>query len=150
MEYDSTADTLKHIKTVDTLIASVIRALMERADNHDYSKLYPPEKEIFDEYTPKLKGVTYGSAEYKTYLKQMQVALDHHYSKNKHHPEHYENWIHEMDLIDIIEMVCDWKAATMRHNDGDIIKSVNINKDRFGISDQLFDIIMNTIHHFRW
>ena len=41
-------------------------------------------------------------------------------------------------------MFFDWKAATERHDDGDIYKSLNINKDRFKISDQLINILKNT------
>lgn len=41
--------------------------------------------------------------------------------------------------------VCDWKAAVMRHADGDINKSVEINTKRFNISPQLVAIIKNTI-----
>ena len=49
-----------------------------------------------------------------------------------------------MDLFDLIEMFFDWKAATERHNDGDINKSIEINKERFKMSDQICDIFKNT------
>lgn len=42
-------------------------------------------------------------------------------------------------------MFIDWKAATERHADGDIIKSIEINKNRFKISDQLIKILLNTV-----
>jgi len=42
------------------------------------------------------------------------------------------------------EMFFDWKAATERHNDGNIFKSIKINQDRFKYSDQLADIFTNT------
>ncbi|MNN93988.1 hypothetical protein D3C81_2125340 [compost metagenome] len=51
-------------------------------------------------------------------------------------------------MLDIIEMFCDWKAATMRHNDGDIRKSIEMNKERFGYSDDLLNIFMNTVSLF--
>jgi len=53
--------------------------------------------------------------------------------------------IEYMNLIDIIEMLCDWKAATKRHNDGDIKKSIEINQKRFGYSDELKSILLNTL-----
>ena len=49
-----------------------------------------------------------------------------------------------MNLIDIIEMLCDWKAATMRHNDGNIYKSIDLNQKRFKYSNELKDIFINT------
>ena len=47
--------------------------------------------------------------------------------------------------LDILEMLCDWKAATLRHKDGDIRKSIEINQKRFGYSDELKRIFLNTL-----
>ncbi len=77
-------------------------------------------------------------------MAEMKPAIDHHNSANRHHPEHFEGGIHEMNLIDLLEMMCDWKAATLRHNDGDIMKSIEINQKRFGYSDELAAILRNT------
>ena len=144
MSYDSKSDTLLHIKRVSQLLTEASVELIKRANVHDNTKLENPEKELFDEYTPKLKDSTYGSDEYKDHLKGLKVALDHHYANNSHHPEHYPNGINGFDLFDLIEMFFDWKAATERHADGDIIKSIEINKKRFDMSDQLCDIFSNT------
>lgn len=143
-KYDSTQDTLQHIRRVQQLLNDVAAKLVERARVHDISKLLSPEKEAFDIATPKLKGLTYGSDEYKQALADLGVALNHHYSANTHHPEHYESGVNGMSLLDVIEMFCDWKAATERHADGCINKSIEHNKTRFNISDQLVDILKNT------
>jgi hypothetical protein len=55
--------------------------------------------------------------------------------------------LEQMTLVDLMEMLCDWKAATLRHADGDIMKSVNQNQERFGYSDELRMILANTA---RW
>lgn len=144
MNYDSKTDTLLHIKRVAQLLTEASAELIRRANVHDNSKLNSPEKEFFDEYTPKLAGSTYGSDEYKEFLKQLKVGLDHHYANNSHHPEHYANGVNGFDLFDLIEMFFDWKAATERHNDGNIYKSIGINKDRFKINEQICDIFTNT------
>ena len=138
-------ETLSHIKNVSVLLTEMSKKLIDRASEHDNSKLVSPEVEIFTEFTPKLSKCTYGSDEYNEYLKEMKVALDHHYSKNSHHPEHYENGINDMDILDLFEMLCDWKAATLRHNDGDIYKSIEINSKRFGYGEQLKKILLNTV-----
>ena len=143
--YDSKEDTIKHINQVVKYIDVCIDELVYRANNHDNSKLKDPEKEIFDIYTPKLKDTTYGSEEYNTYLSEMKVALDHHYKHNRHHPEHFNSNISKMNLIDIIEMICDWLAATKRHSNGNIYKSIEHNQKRFGYSDELKQIFINTI-----
>jgi hypothetical protein len=149
--YDSKVDTLEHIKNVQAFINAVVRCLIDRAQFHDASKLEHPEKEIFDEWTPKLSGVTYGSDEYRNMLKQMKPAIDHHQQNNRHHPEFYGSAeILGMDLVDLIEMICDWKAATMRHNDGNIRRSLEINEKRFSISPQLMAVLENTVTNFGW
>lgn len=148
--YDSTQDTLKHIGTVQKLLFVVSRKLHALALKHDKTKLEDPEKKIFDVYTPKLKDTTYGSDEYKQFLKEMKVGLDHHYAENRHHPEHFPNGINDMNLIDLIEMFCDWLAATKRHNDGDINRSIKVNKDRFKYDNQLESIFNNTAKVFEY
>lgn len=144
MSYDSTNDTLRHIKRVAQLLTEAATEFIRRANVHDDSKLESPEKEMFDEYTPKLKTSVYGSDEYKEFLKGLGVALTHHYENNSHHPEHYENGVDGFDLFDLVEMFFDWKAATERHDTGNIFKSIEINKERFQLSDQVCNIMINT------
>jgi chromatin segregation and condensation protein Rec8/ScpA/Scc1 (kleisin family) len=149
-KYDSTEDTKKHIKRIGELMDEVINHLEDRKKLHDASKLFAPEKEGFDEYTPKLKDAAYGSDEYKGFLKGLKGSLDHHYSHNSHHPEFYENGIDGMDLIDVIEMFVDWKAATERTKDGNLDKSIEHNKERFKMSEQLVNIFKNTKKDLKW
>lgn len=143
-EYDSRMDTLKHIDRVRELLKDAEDNLFRRATDHDKSKLGSPEREIFDQVTPRLKGLTYGSDEYKAQLKEMGVALEHHYKHNRHHPEFHADGIKGMSLLDLIEMACDWKAATERHANGCMLESLRINKQRFGIDDQLWAVLYNT------
>lgn len=150
MSYDSYFDTQHHIDSVRENIAEFIQKLYVRAIRHDESKLIEPEKSMYDEWTPKLRESTYGSPEYKEFLENMGPALQHHYKHNSHHPEYFENGVNGMSLIDLIEMLADWKAASTRHADGDIQKSLEINKIRFGISDQLAEILNNTVQRMEW
>lgn len=150
MTYDSKRDTEQHIKTVKGLLDAVIMQLALRGRDHDKSKLRSPEKEMFDEFTPKLRDLTYGSDEYRACLAEMSKALQHHYQNNTHHPEHYENGVDDMNLLDVIEMLCDWVAATRRHADGSVRESLMINKKRFSLSPQLYKIICNTAVQMGW
>lgn len=145
--FDSTQETNKHKKRVKELLEDCSQKLFFRGILHDDSKLLSPEKQVFDEFTPKLKTSEYGSEEYKSFLNHpdMKMALKHHYEKNSHHPEHYENGIKGMNLIDLIEMICDWKASSERHQSGDLKKSIMFNQKRFGYSDELKDILLNTV-----
>ena len=148
--YDSRPDTLQHIARVQELLAQVRTDLEHRARDHDASKLVDPELETFNEYTPKLKNSTYGTDEYKGYLKGMGAGLAHHYEHNRHHPEHFGNGIDGMTLVDLVEMLADWKAATERHADGDLARSLRLQKDRFQISGQLSNVLWNTATAMGW
>lgn len=148
MDYDSTAETLKHIKRVNELLLFAAKELMDRAVNHDASKLLSPEKECFDIITPRLKSSTFGSPEYKATMEEFRPAIDHHQKNNSHHPEFYKNGIDDFDLFDLIEMFFDWKAATERHTDGDIMKSIRINQDRFNYTEQIAEILRNTANRY--
>lgn len=146
---DSRPDTYKHIQHVQANMHVLIAALLERQRDHDQSKLVSPELEVFDEYTPKLAAVTYGSPEYQSFLDAMKPALVHHYANNSHHPEFHKEGIRGMTLLDLVEMICDWKAASQRHSDGNLRKSIDINQQRFGYSDELKQIFYNTVtKHF--
>jgi len=149
--YDSRVDTWEHIHAVQSYMGRIIRRLELRAHKHDQSKLLTPERETFDEYTPKLRDSTYGSDEYKAFLVGMGEGLKHHYEENDHHPEHFgDDGIAAMDLLQITEMLCDWKAATMRHADGDLTRSIMQNAERFGYGDEIKRLLLNTAQAMKW
>lgn len=162
-DYDSKEDTLKHIKKFQENLAILFQAIANRHDGHDASKLESPEKEAFDRATPLLAGLTYGSDEYKSALADMKDALDHHYAHNRHHPEYFAGTkinqgeeiveifgegMRGMTLVDLVEMFCDWCAATERHEDGDIKKSIYHNMKRFGFGETLACIMINTAREY--
>jgi hypothetical protein len=140
----SIPETKKHIGLVSVFINKVAMLLIGRISEHDKSKMADPEVTHFDNYTPLLASSTYGSEEYQQLLKGLEPALQHHYAVNRHHPEHFANGIRGMTLVDIVEMFCDWYAATKRHDNGDIIRSISINQKRFNYSDDLKAIFENT------
>lgn len=147
---DSTLATLTHSRRVDELLLQLVGEIQGRVTKHDASKLSSEEKDVFDEFSPKLKDSTYGSDEYWEYLRAMKPALDHHYANNRHHPEHFENGVDGMTLVDLVEMLSDWKAATERHDTGDLEKSLEIQQKRFNLSDQLVSILRNTAVEAGW
>lgn len=165
---DSTQDTLAHRQMVVDLATDFCTSLLERADSygdktisdaaldfcndimdrayrHDESKLHEPEKERFDYVGTHqhLSKHTYGSDEYKKSLEYLGPALDHHYQENDHHPQHFPNGISGMNLTQLVEMWLDWLAACNRNKNGNIYQSLEVNKDRFKISDQLYNVLLN-------
>jgi hypothetical protein len=148
--YDSRADTLKHSMRVGELLVAVISELADRATHHDISKTEPPEVEIFDKFTPVLSRSTFGSDEYKNTLAMMGEGLQHHYEANRHHPEHFTDGVNGMTLVDVIEMLADWRAASERHNLSDFAESMRICQARFAVNEQLYQIMRNTADYFGW
>jgi len=156
MANGSRTKTLRHIETVRNFIGGMIQELITRQQHHDQSKLESPEVDIFEKYTPLLRKCTYGSDEYKKHLLLMQTALDHHYRTNRHHPEFhlfglenadpvFDSPLERMNLIDLNELCCDWYAASLRHDDGDYHRSIEINQKRFGFTDETKRILLNTM-----
>lgn len=143
-------ETMRHIEMVRNMIQVAILEMMHRAERHDQSKMQQPEVSLFTEFTPLLRHVTYGSPEYVGFLGQMKPSLTHHYSKNSHHPEHYPEGVSGMNLFDVLEMLIDWKASGLRHANGSIAHSLDINEKRFGIEPQLMKILRNTVDHLEW
>lgn len=123
--------------------------LMWRALTHDLSKFRNTEAREFAEHLPMLKTIQYGSPHYHAVLKKMKDALEAHYDSNRHHPEHWKYGLHEMDAVDLCEMLCDWAAAARSGPSGDLLKSVDHNQERFHTGSIMADVFRNTAL-FRW
>lgn len=138
-------ETLKHIHTVREGLYAIILELEERIKLHDLSKLQSPEQEIFGKYHELLAQTDYNSEDYTQLLEKVKPAIDHHYSKNRHHPEYHANGVNDMNLVDIMEMLVDWKSSSDRNKNGNLRISIDKNAERFNISPQLKQILINTL-----
>lgn len=143
--YDCTAEVKVHQDRVRVNLELFSRLLLARGPRHDVSKLTEPEKTLFDIWRPKLKTIPFGTDEYKSALEGMGESLKLHYANNAHHPEHYPNGIEGMTLIDIIEMYCDWMAASDEKGTP-LSDSWEYLFKRFSISPQLQAIFANTLY----
>lgn len=143
-------DTQQHIELVRLFIGQVTTELEVRGDVHDASKFAEPERSIFSAGTSRRDSVEYGSEDYRKHMKTVEVALAHHYANNRHHPEHHEDGIIGMNLVDLIEMLCDWMAASMRDAKGDpnqVHHCIIVNQERFGYPDEMAVLLHNTVTH---
>lgn len=145
---NATIETYKHVKLVSKYLFLFVKELLDRAANHDNTKFESPEVEIFGEHTGMLGECEYGSPEYKECLAKVKPAIDHHYSKNRHHPKFHKNGVDDMTLIDLVELLSDWKSATERNKDGNIRKSIDINAKRYNLTPQLKSILENTVQEY--
>ena len=149
MAYDSTVDAKKHIAAIQRLFNNVIIPELEkRKESHDESKFKSPERETYDKYIPMLKETKYGSDEYYEVRKKMeQEGLKHHYEVNRHHTVHFPDGINGMTLIDVVEMFCDWYAASLNSDTG-FKSGLKNNKNKFHMSEQLYQIFLNTYKEY--
>lgn len=143
-------DTRRHIDLVGQFIERITTELGVRSIEHDASKFKEPERSIFSAGTERRDSVEYGSDAYKQHMQSVEVALRHHYANNRHHPEWHDEGITGMNLVDVIEMLCDWMAASMRDADGDPSRAhhaIAVNQERFGYSDEIAGLMHNTVTH---
>lgn len=139
--------TKNHINLVNKYIKFINYEILKRGKNHDKSKLRYPEVDKFSSYLKdKNRNNQYGSEEYKKFLEDMKITLNHHYQENRHHPEHFKNGILDMNLIDLIELICDWKATSTINKNDDLIKSIILGQERFKYSDEIKQLLINTAH----
>lgn len=139
-------DLVDHKRRVAGYMQLVANDLFHRAAVHDNSKFEPEEFEPYDVAFPELQKYPYGSEELKTVYKSIKPAIQHHFQNNDHHPEFSKDGINDMTAIQLIEMVCDWLAASERSQTS-IMTGLEINKERYGIDDQTYRIIVNTAKH---
>jgi len=103
---------------------------------HDWSKFTLTEMKGFIKVAENFSDIEYGSKEYKKLGCSIFPVLKRHWAKNSHHPEYYQGDISRMSIIDLIEMACDWVAATKYHKNGKFERSLKINTDRFNLSTE--------------
>ena len=142
-------DTIDHIQKVQLYLQQIIDDLQSRLLVHDRSKLLPPELDGYAGLSDAVRGLKYGTDEYKAAFEPFKIIIKHHYEANDHHPEHFQSGVAGMDMLQIIEMVADWKAASTRSSDA-LTPSLDASFKRFGIDDQLGLIIRNTVTVLGW
>lgn len=125
--------------------------LNRRSVTHDDSKFESPEFEDYASVIDEFQKHPFGSEGYKQAKAKIDKAVKHHYERNSHHPEHYTDGIEGMDLMDLVEMVCDWKAATLNNPNapGNMENSLKFGIEKYNISPQLAKVLYNTIKNFK-
>ncbi len=131
---------LKHKILVFLNIWAVITKLFKRALCHDNSKLRFSEAKKTIPLVKESIVINYDSPEYKDFLNKNKDALQLHYSRSDHHPEHFNSY-KDMPMVALIEMVSDWKAATKKNPNGDLNKSFEIAKKRHNMSDEIITFL---------
>lgn len=123
----------------------IIHDLIIRAEEHDQTKFSEEEFPGLVAAMEEIKMYPYGTPEYEEMRKKHAKPFAEHYAKNRHHPEHFPNGVEDMTLVDLLEMLCDWKSASMRQEHGGSIEnSIKIATEKYNLSPQLVKILDNT------
>ena len=149
------ADTRKHQQLVAQCLLAVAKDLMDRAVKHDASKFSEYEKPFYVDpvYELNHSDIKYGSTEYQKLTGIMGEGWKHHSVNNDHHIEFFVPYsvqtlndpIRAMDLFSLVEMVCDWIAASKRKGNEPHMALEQLHKE-FSIDEQLQAIIRNTLN----
>jgi hypothetical protein len=117
---------------------------------HDDSKFGKDEFPIYASMMDEFAANPFGTAGYFKAKEAISEATDRHFAANRHHPEHFQDGIEGMTLIDILEMLADWKAATMNHPEkpGCMVRSLDYAVKKYKITPQLATILLNTIDQY--
>jgi len=139
-------DYIRHIQWVTQGLLLMQGLLSERILTHDRSKIVDGmERNVYAAVVPEFYGKQFGTDDHKAVGAKLGPAWQHHLEHNRHHPEHFENGINGMTLIDLIEMLCDWKSAGLREEKDSLYRSIDMLKDRHNIGPQLEAILINTV-----
>ncbi|MFA5132907.1 MAG: DUF5662 family protein [Candidatus Paceibacterota bacterium] len=150
IEFEVLTDTLLHIGEVQENLEIFIGELRQRGLAHDRTKLQELEFDAFVSTRPKFKKANYGSPEYQECVDAIKPAIDHHYQLNRHHTAFHQEGINEMNLIDILEMVADWRAAARRSPTQTFEQSLDYAFNKYKIDEQLKGIILHTLKDLNW
>ena len=144
------SNILKHKRSVNTKMQYLSRNLKERGEAHDASKLEYPEIEWLIEMD-KEPIYPYGSPEYFEKMRRWEKFFKHHYENNRHHPSHFEHGIDGMNLLDLCEYCCDIISYYDEMHPDQAFQSIEAQKERFGMDEQLTCILKNTLlEYFTW
>lgn len=136
----------RHKAKVQKWLNLFAAVLNKRGLNHDNSKLESPEYQGWVKMDNEPR-YDYGTKEYDDKIERYKWLLKEHYSKNRHHPEYWD--LHKedtsKDLIDIIEMLCDWLGYRDQISYKEASDLVKKQTERYGFSEELSDLILNTL-----
>jgi hypothetical protein len=140
---------IAHVAMVREYMMKSVANLQDRLLHHDDSKFEEPERSAFEGLNEAIAGIPFGSEEYRVAIKaHLGGALTHHYENNRHHPNFYENGVEGMSLFDLIEFLCDIRAACDEKRKAVI--DLEANQKFHNISESITQILRNTIREMNW
>lgn len=142
---DSAPDIRRHNRAVARHLKLAALNLVYRGERHDLDKLQKPDKSGWDRVSPRL-DVEFGTPAYFDHLRNnLHGILERHYEVSDHHPEHFEQGVSGMNLLNLLEFLVDVADICKQHGTGDVLESLRISVLRFKIEPQLESVLINTL-----
>lgn len=135
---------LKHKESVHNRLSFLAAELKKRAEIHDNSKLCMPEVGYLIDMDKEGK-VDYGSEAYFEKMEKWDCFFKHHYKENTHHPDHYQLGINDMTIVDLCEYMIDVVSYFEDLHVADAINTIDAQQARFGLSEQVANVLKNTL-----
>ena len=150
IEFEVLTDVIRHVSEVQENIEEMAHDLKVRSIKHDRSKFDDPEFSTFVRTRPEFKVANYGTPEYEAVIEKARVGVDHHYANNRHHTAHHPNGVKDMNLLDLLEMLADWRAASRRSPNLSFTDSLPRAFKKYRMDESLQRLICNTIKYLNW
>lgn len=143
-------DTLMHVAEVQERLEDMIHDLRKRGLCHDRTKFQELEFDTFCRTRPRFKGVKFGTPDYDAVVEEAREAVEHHHHHNRHHTTYYDGGIEDMNLLDVLEMLADWRAAARRSKGQSFEESLPKAFERYNVPEVLREMIGRTIQYLGW
>ena len=149
-DFEVLTDIIRHISEVSENLLAMKSDLEKRAIAHDRSKLEALEFDSFVRTRAQFKKANYGTKEYQECTDLIKPAIDHHHKNNRHHTTFHKNGFADMNLLDILEMLADWKAASRRSPSLTFKDSLPRAFNKYKIPENMQRHILNTLQYLGW
>lgn len=137
-----------HKESIAKYLAKFCAEISFRSSIHDDSKFRKDEFEVYSDNVEEFNKYSWDSPEERRLREKLTPAGVIHRKRNRHHPEYFENGIDGMNLIDLLEMLCDWRSAAERGPGDSIRKNLPTLQEKYNISPQLLKLLENTLKDF--
>lgn len=138
-----------HVMNVQYAMSDVIEFLMLKLISHDSSKVFNDDELPLLQHKYMLDQLDYGSDEFVTLVNELKPAVKEHHYNNSHHIEFFNGNIEVMNLMDLLEMLCDLRAFSLQKNKS-IKTMLDEHKERYNLSDELAEILRTTCIDLGW
>lgn len=138
-------------KLNDVLSEEEISNLENNIKNHDKSKYTESEWTPYIDFFYPEEGKTSEDAR-----KEFDYACLHHYHHNPHHWNHWilnddenkeNDKVLDMDLIYIIEMLCDWHSFSLKNPESTAFSWWEKNKENMNMTDNTIELVNKYIQY---